>query len=131
MSIVIGIVLLGIAETLYLIGYYAVRSARPPFWTSDDWLMSFVGPVIMAFAVSGFVLIAAPFVYGTWRAFDLGNLAEVGILCAVYVTLWRIIARRHYKSLEKAPVAEVIPLPATEASNASPQQDVAAPLKAA
>ena len=131
MSIVIGVVLLGIAETLYLIGYYAVRSARPPFWTSDDWLMSFVGPVIMAFAVSGFVLVGASFITGTWRAFDLGNLAEVGVLCAVYASLWRIIAHRHYKSLAQAPVAEVIPLNATEAPDASPRQEDAAPLKAA
>lgn len=131
MSFVIGFVLLGISETLYLAGYYAVRSARPPFWTSDDWLMSFVGPVIMAFAVSGFVLIGAPFLTGTWRQFDLGNLAEIGIVVAVCAMIWPLMSRRHHRSLAQAPVAHVIPLTAAEAPNASSRQEIAAPLKAA
>lgn len=131
MSIVIGVVLVCIAQTLYLIGYYAARSARPPFWTSENMVMSFVVPVIMAFGISGFALLSVPFLTGTWTQFDLVNLAEVGVAVAVCAVIWPMMSRRHYRSLAQAPVADVISMPAAAAPSRTPVQDTTAPLKAA
>lgn len=136
MDVLIGIALLGAAVTGFLASYQAVRSVRPPWWTSENMLMTLVAPVIMYLGIGGGVLLIASVIKGTWRNASGAVAAEIVAVLIAYGLVWFLMVRR-WRRASRANAGATIhelhsaepPAPAQAPAPAASASDT--PLKAA